>query len=141
MSSPISARTFHEADGVDDWRAIFWGACAVFRTPDYATAGRFVTAIAAATDALDHQPDIDMRPGTVAVRTFTPGGTARLSDLDITVAQRISEAAREIGLEADPSSVQHVQFTIDVVEGEPVKDFWQAALGYERVDEDDIVDP
>jgi hypothetical protein len=32
MTEAITARQFHEADGVDDWRVVFDGAYAYFRT-------------------------------------------------------------------------------------------------------------
>ncbi|MBT8213562.1 MAG: 4a-hydroxytetrahydrobiopterin dehydratase [Acidimicrobiia bacterium] len=137
MSTPISETQFHESEGVDDWRAVFWGACAVFRTDDYATAAQFATSIAEIAEELGHYPDIDLRQGTVAVRT----GSSNLSDRDVILARKVSAAARQLGLDADPGNVQHVQFTFDVVDGEPIKAFWEAALGYEREGDDDLVDP
>ena len=35
MTEPISARQFHEASGVEDWRVVFGGACAHFRTGSF----------------------------------------------------------------------------------------------------------
>ena len=32
----IGAKTFHEADGVDDWRGLFWGAHAHYVTESFA---------------------------------------------------------------------------------------------------------
>ncbi len=44
-SSPIDARQFHEAAGVDDWRVVGEGACAYFRTGSFAAGARLVVAV------------------------------------------------------------------------------------------------
>ena len=38
MNEQISPRQFREADGVEDWRVLFGGACAHFRTDSFAAA-------------------------------------------------------------------------------------------------------
>ena len=67
----ITGRTFHEAGGVEDWRVLAWGAHAFFAIDSFAKGARFVAAIAEAAEALDHFPDVDLRPEGVAVRTFS----------------------------------------------------------------------
>jgi 4a-hydroxytetrahydrobiopterin dehydratase len=52
--------------------------------------------------------------------------------------------ACELGVSADPSAVQTVQFTIDALVGPKVMPFWRAVLDYrERGDspDEDLVDP
>ena len=44
MIEPITARQFHEAVGVEDWRVVAGGAGAYFRTGSFGTA-RLVQAI------------------------------------------------------------------------------------------------
>ncbi len=52
----------NEAVGVEDWRVLFGGACALFRTGSFAVGVALVDAIGRlATDA-NHHPDIDLRP-------------------------------------------------------------------------------
>ena len=46
MNDPISARQFHESEGLDDWRVLGEGACIFFRTDSFAESARFVEAIA-----------------------------------------------------------------------------------------------
>jgi 4a-hydroxytetrahydrobiopterin dehydratase len=56
-------------------------------------------------DAANQHPDVDLRRAGVHVRLLThelPG----LSDRDVDLARRISEAARALGLVADPAAVQ-----------------------------------
>ncbi len=42
----LTARAFHEADGVDDWRVLYSGANAYYRVASFAEGARFVAAIA-----------------------------------------------------------------------------------------------
>ena len=44
----------------------------------------------------------------------------------------MSEAARELGLAADPATLQTVQLTIDTAQPVSVMGFWRAALAYRR---------
>lgn len=136
MVERITARQFHDADGIDDWRVVFGGACAVFDTGSFATGVTFVDAIGALADAANHHPDIDLRYGTVAIRLVTHE-VGWLSERDIALAQQISAVAREQGVTADPAKVQTVQITIDALVSTDVMPFWRAVLGYvERGDED-----
>ena len=64
---------FSAAEGVDEWRALFWGAKALYETGDFATGARFVAAIAELVDATGHAPLVDLRPDTVTVQVLTPG--------------------------------------------------------------------
>ncbi len=139
MATPISDQQFFEAEGVGDWRVLYWGAKTLFRTGSFARGAELVTAIAAEAAALGHDPLVDLRDDTVTVQVITVG--VGLSGLDLELARRISAAAAALGIEADPSSVQHVQLAFDVVDQEAVIAFWQAALGYVRVSEHDMVEP
>ncbi|MGO4103884.1 VOC family protein [Leifsonia sp. YAF41] len=139
MSQPISDSEFSAAAGVTDWRVLYWGAKALFETGDFATGARFVTAIAELAAEMGHDPLVDLRPDTVTVQVITVG--VGLSDLDIDLARRISEAAAELGLRSDPSAVQHVQIAFDAADPEPVMDFWSAALGYVPVGGGNLLEP
>ncbi|HEX6954861.1 MAG TPA: hypothetical protein VF156_08270, partial [Agromyces sp.] len=55
---PITPQQFHDADGVDDWRVLYWGAHAFFRADSYAVAVRFVAAITALDEVVRHEPDV-----------------------------------------------------------------------------------
>jgi len=139
MTEQISDSDFSAAEGVADWRVLFWGAKTLFRTGDFATGAKLVAAIAEHAADLAHDPLVDLRDDTVTVQVITIG--VGLSDLDLALAQRISLSAAELGIEADPSKVQHIQVAFDTVDRESVLGFWQAALGYVRVSETDIVEP
>ena len=52
-----TARAFHDADGVEDWRVLFSGAHAYFRVRSFEHGARFVAAIAEVAEAVGHFPD------------------------------------------------------------------------------------
>ena len=124
-----TARAFHDAVGMEDWRVLFSGAHAYFRVRSFADAVRFVAAIAEAAEAVDHFPDVDLRPEGVTVRTAS-GEYGALSERDIELARRVSAAAHTLHLEADPSQVQVVGIAVAQNAGSDVAPFWAAALGY-----------
>jgi len=140
MSGQITAAQFHESDGVDDWRVLFGGAHAHFRTGSFATGVALVDAIGELADAMNHHPDVDLRYGGVTVRLVSHdvGG---LSDRDVRLARQISEAARELDIPTDPSVVQAVQVAVDAMVSPDVLPFWRAVLGYEEDGSEDLVDP
>ena len=106
-----TARAFHDADGVEDWRVLFSGAHAYYRVGSFAEAAKFVAAIASAAEAVGHFPDVDVRPQGVTIRTAS-GEYGALSQRDVELARRISAEARKLGLEPDPSQVQVVGIAV-----------------------------
>lgn len=138
--SRITARAFHDAGGVDDWRVLFWGAYAYYRTESFADGARFVSAVAEAAEATGHFPDVDLRPEGVTVRTFSREDGA-LGERDIELARRISAAALELELEPDPSQLQSVGIAVAQDAGVDVRPFWAAAFGYRHLGPEDAIDP
>lgn len=140
MTERITARDFHEADDVDDWRALAHGACARFRTGSFAAGVELVEAIGELADAANHHPDVDLRYGSVTVRLVTHevGG---LSHRDVDLARQISVAARRLDVDADPSAVQDIDLTIDALSLPDVMPFWAAVLGFDQKGDEDLIDP
>ncbi len=142
MTDRISGKQFDESSGVEDWRALWGGgfASTYFQTGSFGAGAALIQAISELTAAADHAVDVDLRAEGVTVRLFThhPGG---LSDRDVELARQISAAARELGVSADPSAVQHVQVTIDALVTAEVRPFWRAVLGYQAVGDEDVLDP
>ncbi|MCU1475579.1 MAG: pterin-4-alpha-carbinolamine dehydratase, partial [Subtercola sp.] len=110
MVERISARQFHAAEGVDEWRALFGGVKAQYATGSFSAGIRLVDAIGRLADAANHHPDIDLRYSGVTVRLFTHE-IGDISERDLALARQISEAALELGFDADPSAVQTTQIT------------------------------
>lgn len=136
----ITARAFHDAPGVDDWRVLFSGAHAYFRVGSFAQAAKFVAAIAGVAEAVGHFPDVDVRPEGVTIRTAS-GEYGALNDRDVELSRRISAEARILGLEPDPSQVQVVGIAVAQDAGADVGPFWAAALGYRNLGpNEDVVD-
>ncbi|HTY71880.1 MAG TPA: VOC family protein [Actinomycetes bacterium] len=141
MTEPITAGQFHAAEGVEDWRALYTGVSAHFRTGSFSTGVALVEVIGRLADAADHHPDVDLRYGGLTVRLVTHS-VQGLSDRDVALAQQISAAARELGVAADPAAVQDVEVAIDVLDLSAVRPFWLAVLGYrEAAGRDYLVDP
>jgi 4a-hydroxytetrahydrobiopterin dehydratase len=140
MTTRITPQQFHESEGVDDWRVLFNGACASFRTGSFATGIALVDVIGTLADAANHHPDVDLRYAAVTVRLMTHDVDG-LSDRDVELARQISAAARKLNVPADPTVVEAVQVTIDALVRPKVMPFWQAVLGYRKVGDEDLVDP
>lgn len=136
----ITGKAFHEAGGVDDWRVLFWGAYAFFRTKSFSEGAKFVAAIAEVAEAIGRSPDVDLRPEGVTIRTFSRRDGA-LGENDVELARSVSSLAGDLGLEADPSQVQVVGIAIAQDAGADVRPFWTAAFGYEDLGDEDAIDP
>jgi 4a-hydroxytetrahydrobiopterin dehydratase len=48
---------------------------------------------------------------------------------DVDLARKISQAAADLGVEADPSSLAVVEIALDTSDHEEIKPFWRAVLG------------
>jgi len=140
MTERITPRQFHEAVGVEDWRVLFDGACAHFRTGSFWAGVALVDAIGSLADAANHHPDVDLRYEGVTLRLRTHHVDG-LTERDVQLARQISAAARELDVPADPTAVQQVNVTIDALVGPEVQPFWRALLGYREKGPEDLVDP
>ena len=136
----LTARQFQDADGVQDWRVLGFGASAWFGAASQSAGAALVRRVAELTGSGTRLPDVDLRARGVHVR-ICRSGTDGFTQADVVAARAISAAARDLGLAADPAAVQNVRLAIDALDKASVMPFWQAALGYERLDEDDLVDP
>lgn len=145
MNDPISARQFHDSEGLDDWRVLNEGAFVYFRTGSFAESARLLTAISAIPEVGDHPPAVDVRAGGVTVRLISVADDYfGMTERDVQLARQISAVAREMGLSADPSGVQNLLIVPGAPDTAAVIPFWRAVLGYEpRPDspDDDLVDP
>lgn len=137
----LMPREFHAMPGVGDWRVLFWGAYAFYPTDSFAQAAQFVADIARAAEQVGHEPDVDVRPEGVTVRSFSRRDGA-LSRIDGELAAAIGAAARERGLVADPSRLQVVGIAVAQDADTDTRPFWEAAFGtYERLGDEDLIDP
>lgn len=141
----ISPRQFQESTGVEDWRVLGEGAFAFFATGSLEASARFALAVAGLDGIDDHPPTIDIRAGGVTLRVVTLANDwAGVTERDVALARRISAVARDLGLAADPSAVQHLLVVPGAPDPAAILPFWRAVLGYvSRPDspDEDLVDP
>jgi 4a-hydroxytetrahydrobiopterin dehydratase len=145
MDDGITVREFHDAEEAQDWRVVGDGACSFFRTGSFGESARLVRAIGEIAGVDDHPPTIDVRADGVTVRLLTTGEDwYGMTRRDVRLAGQISAAAREIGLQGDPSDVQSFLVVPGATDTAAVMPFWRAVLGYvPRPDspDEDLVDP
>jgi 4a-hydroxytetrahydrobiopterin dehydratase len=133
MMEQIPAGEFHAADGVEDWRSLYHLVSAHFPTGSLAEGIAFVERIGQVTGEAEEQ--------YLVVDLRAAGVTVSLGRRDIELARRISAAAEELHLRADPAAVQVVNVTLDALVGAEVLPFWRAVLGYGQIGDDYLFDP
>jgi 4a-hydroxytetrahydrobiopterin dehydratase len=139
MNETVSPERFHEVD----WRVVRNDACAHFRAGSLAAGLALVDEIGRLAGAENRLLTVDRRPDGVTVRLPTTSTEHFIwfSERDVDLAQRISAAAREMGLAADPAALPKVQVMTDALVIQDVRPFWRAVLGYGGVDDEDLLDP
>lgn len=142
---PITASAFAESAGPDGWRVLGDGAYAHYPTGSFAESAALAHVVSELPAVQSHPPAVDIRVGGVTFRLLTTGDEYYgMSSADLDVAKAIAGAARERGLETDPSAVQNLLIVPGAPSGTHIAPFWRAVLGYEpRADspDDDLVDP
>jgi 4a-hydroxytetrahydrobiopterin dehydratase len=135
MTEPITPARFHEVD----WRVMAYAAATHFRTTSLAEGVRLADAIGRLAEGSGQHPQIDLRPSglTVRLNAVEMGG---LTEGDLTLAGKITSAARNLGVRVDLTHLQMFQIAIDALVIPDVMPFWEAVLGY-RLFGDVIVDP
>jgi 4a-hydroxytetrahydrobiopterin dehydratase len=132
MTVRITAGQFHAADGVEDWRCLYHVVSAHFRTGSLTEGAALVDEIGRLAGGAEQHLAIDLRHA---------GVTVTLGVRDIALARRVSAAARELDIPADPTAVQLINVTLDALVGADVLPFWRAVLGYDQIGDDYLADP
>lgn len=105
MTEVLSPEQFEASEGVADWRVVDGMACARFVTGSFARGVALVDRIGVLADEADHHPDVDLRYPHVTVRLVTHDAGSVLTRRDLELARRISAAAAELGIDADPAAL------------------------------------
>lgn len=146
----ITPLQFQEADPSGDWRALGSGASTWYAAPSHAAGAALGSQILGLTqggsdnapaDSLPAPFDLDIRADGVRVRIPITPEDGGFHPGHLALARTVSSAAAELGLRADPARVQDVQLAFDVLDQEPIISFWETALGYDRVGDEDVMDP
>ena len=131
--TPVTADELATLDGLEDWRVVVDTIQAEFHAGSFGAGASLVADLAAAADAADHHPDVDLRyPGRVRV-VLTTHAAGGLTTLDVDMARQISAMARDAGASAEPTTPQLVEIAIDTTDADRIRPFWAAVLGYRDV--------
>ena len=131
MTDRITSKRFHEIG----WRVVRDDASTRFHPGTFAASLSLVEAIGRLGDGGSQRPDLDVRSEWVTVR-LRCDAEGRFSEDDLTLAERISTTARDLGASLDLTGLQAVQVAIDALVIPEVMPFWRAVLGYRQVGED-----
>jgi len=114
--------------GLGDWRKLAQALHARYRIADFRAGAAFVAAVAEATEAASHHPDLKMTDGVVDVSLCTHQDGLWVTQKDIDMAQQISQIARQNGLEPEPTAVAQLEIALDTANEDGVAPFWSVLL-------------
>jgi 4a-hydroxytetrahydrobiopterin dehydratase len=130
MPDTLTATEF-DRRGLPDWRYMLGAIEATFTTGSFGQAAELAGRIAAAAEAANHHPDVNLRPpGTVHVVLITHEAHG-VTEADVELAATISGLAGDGTATSRPAAVNRIEVAIDVMDRDAVRPFWQAVLGYE----------
>ncbi len=114
--------------GLIDWRKLAQALHARYSIPNYDVAAAFVTAVAQVAEAEGHHPDLRITHGIIDVSLCTHEDGLWVTQKDIDMAKKISDIARESGLEPRPSEVTQLEIALDTAEEDRAGPFWSVLL-------------
>jgi 4a-hydroxytetrahydrobiopterin dehydratase len=114
--------------GLDDWRSLAQALHARYRIEDFSAGAAFAGAVAEAADAANHYPDLKLTNGVVDISLCPHEDGLWITRKDIDLARKISEIARQNGLEAEPTAVTQLEIALDTWNENRVAPFWSVLL-------------
>lgn len=114
--------------GLADWRKLAQAVHARFSILDYNVAAAFVAAVAQAAEADGHHPDLKQPRSVIDVSLCTHEDGRWVTQKDIDMARRISEIARQNGLQPEPTAVTQLEIALDTAHEDGVGPFWSILL-------------
>ena len=127
---------------LDDWRQLAQALHARFLTGNFVRGLSFVTAVTEAAERANHHPDVTLTYPFVDMKLISHD-VSQVTQRDIDLARRISEIAREQGVDTEPSVVTELELALDTADLAGVGPFWAALLAgsADSLVGDDVVDP
>lgn len=122
---------------LEDWRVVF-AAMACYPVSSTDQALDLIDGGAALADQSGLPLGLDLRPGLVVLDTGKD--TWEQDEGYAALAAQVQQAARGLGLRADPSLGRFVQVGIDAVDVPAVRTFWAAALAYQEDPREGVTD-
>jgi 4a-hydroxytetrahydrobiopterin dehydratase len=130
MTARLTATQFDQR-GLADWRYLLGAIEATFTVGSFGQAAELVRQIAAAAEAADHHPDVDLRPPDTVHVVLSSHEAHGVTEADVDLAATISGLAAGRASSGPPSALNRLEVCIDVMDMDAVRPFWQAVLGYE----------
>lgn len=127
---------------LDDWRQLAQGLHARFRTGDFVTGLKFVTAVTEAAERANHHPDVTLTYPYVDLKLISHD-VSQVTRRDVDLAREVSELARAHGVGSEPDAVSEVELALDTADLAAAGPFWAALLtgSTDSVAGEDVVDP
>ncbi len=127
------------AAALTDWRKLAQGLHARYIVDDFGTGARFVAAVGEAGDEVGHHPSVSIGTGYVDLKLVSDDAIYREDDgtehvvqwptqLDVDLAQRITEIAADHQLAADPATVSVMELGLDTTSSATIAPVWAALL-------------
>ncbi|MFD1056290.1 VOC family protein [Terrabacter terrigena] len=137
MSEKLSRQA--ASDALPTWRFLLQRMHLTVRAPDATTVFDLVARIGSLAASRGRHPDIDVR-GDVVHLAVSTGSRDGVTDDDIALGRAVDEVVAEMGLASEPGSLTVVEIAIDAMDIDAVRPFWDAVLGWDVVDRDDLRD-
>jgi len=113
---------------LNDWRKLAQALHTRYRIKDFNAGSAFVAAIAEAAEVANHHLDLKMTCGAVDISLCTHEDGSWVTQTDVDLARKISELAREKGLETEPTAVTQLEIALDTAQVNGVAPFWSVLL-------------
>ncbi|TWP34987.1 4a-hydroxytetrahydrobiopterin dehydratase [Leekyejoonella antrihumi] len=124
-----------------DWRRLAQALHARFATGDFMAGLAFVTAVGAAAEEANHHPDVTLTYPYVDLKLISHDASG-ITQRDVDLARKISDIARQQGIESQPAALAEIEFALDTANAAGAGPFWAALLtgSADNVDGDDVQD-
>lgn len=99
-----------------------------YSIPDYIVAAAFVAALAQIAEADGHHPDVKLTHRVIDVSLCTHEDGLWVTQKDIDMARKISEIARQNGLDPAPAAVTQLEIALDTAHEDSIAPFWSVLL-------------
>lgn len=114
--------------GLVEWRKLAQALHARYLIRDYTAAAAFVTALAQVAETDGHHPDVRLTYGVIDVSLCTHEDGLWVTQKDIDMARKISDIAKQSGLEPRPAEVTQLEIALDTAGEDSLGPFWSVLL-------------
>ncbi len=134
MTADLTRQRISAAIDPLGWRLILGVAITQVPVPSLAAAAEAATvAVAATGDDADGHLTLDLQADRLVLRLHTLG-TGSVTELDLDLAARVSQALAAVDLRTEPGDdtvvPQTIEIAIDALDIPSVRPFWKAVTGY-----------